>query len=300
MTQPTVSVITPTYNRPQFLLSAIQTVREQTYSNIEHIIVDDCSSAPVSQFLSTENSNITVYRHSTNKGANAARNTGIDIANGEYIAFLDDDDEWEPTKIEKQINKAEKTGVKAVYTGIKQKSDGDIFATRIPELDGQITEDLLSGATLNSTSVMMFHSTVFDEVGKFDEELPISQDWEFCVRVSTVVEFEPVLEPLVTRHHHTSQISDNYIEKRDVAVPRIWSKHQDLAAEYGIKRQFRSTQQFSLGATAVRSEHWREARYHFFRSVILYPSKRNLTRLLAISFGRWSYTLAQKVSRVFR
>jgi glycosyltransferase involved in cell wall biosynthesis len=298
MAQPTVSVITPTYNRPQFLLSAIQTVQEQTYPCIEHVIVDDCSSPPISNFLSTENSDITVHRHSTNKGANTARNTGIDIANGEYIAFLDDDDEWEPTKIEKQVNKAKETGAKAIYTGIKQKSDGNIFATHTPDLSGQITEDLLSGATLNSTSVMMFHSSVFDEVGRFDEELPISQDWEFCVRISTIVNFEPVVEPLVTRHHHNSQISNNYIEKRDVAVPKIWSRYQDLAAECGIKRQFRSTQQFSLGATAVRSNYWREARYHFFRSVTLYPSKTNITRLLAISFGRWSYTLAQKISRI--
>jgi hypothetical protein len=147
---------------------------------------------------------------------------------------------------------------------------------------------------------MMFHTSVFDEVGKFDEKLPISQDWEFCVRASTIVEFEPVVEPLVTRHHHESQISDNYIKKRDIAVPRIWDKHRDLAAEYGVKRQFRAIQQFSLGATAVRSQRWKEARYHFFRSVVLHPSKRSLIRLLAIIFGRWSYTLAQKVSRTLK
>lgn len=293
-----VSVITPTYNRPQLLLSAIETVREQSYSNIEHIIVDDCSLMPVSDFLSTDDSNIIVYRHVENKGANAARNTGIDIANGEYIAFLDDDDKWEPTKVEKQVKKAKETGAKAIYTGIKQKLDGSIFATRIPSIHGQITKDLLTGANVNSTSVLMFHTSVFEEIGKFDEKLPISQDWEFCVRASTVVEFEPVDEPLVTRFHHDNQISDNYVEKRDIAVPRIWDKHKNLAAEFGVKREFRSIQQFSLGSTAVRSGHWRAAQNHYFRSMVLSPSKITLIRLIAILFGPWSYLPAQKLRRI--
>ncbi|MDB2282660.1 glycosyltransferase family 2 protein [Halorubrum ezzemoulense] len=297
MTKPLVSVITPTYDRPEFLLSAIETVRSQTYPRTEHIIVDDHSHTPATDIVPSDDPNIITYRHDQNKGANTARNTGIDIATGEYIAFLDDDDEWEPTKIERQIDTAEQTGARAVYTGVEQELNGEIFATQTPNLNGNITRDLLTGAPLNSTSTIMFHENIFDKAGKFDEKLPINQDWEFYIRASTVTEFAAIPEPLVTRHHHDSQISDDYIGKRDVTVPRMLEKHLDLASSYGVDQEFKAVLQFSLGATAVRSERWSAARYHYFRSLLLSPSTTVLSRLLALTFGRWSYIPAQKIRR---
>lgn len=297
MTKPLVSVVTPTYDRPNFLLSAIETVRKQTYSQIEHVIIDDHSPTPATDVVSTDDESVVVYRHDQNKGANAARNTGIEVASGEYIAFLDDDDEWKPTKIERQVDTAKRTGAGAVYTGVEQKLDGEIFATQRPDLNGEITKDLLSGAPLNSTSTIMFRADVFDQAGTFDEELPINQDWEFYIRASTVIEFAAVPEPLVTRHHHDSQISDDYVGKRDVTVPRMLEKHLDLARSYGVGQEFKSVLQFSLGATAVRSERWNAARYHYFRSLLLSPSTTVLLRLLALSLGRWSYFPAQKIRR---
>lgn len=297
MTKPLVSVVTPTYDRPNFLLSAIETVQKQTYSQIEHIIIDDHSPTPASDVVSTDDPSVVVHRHDKNKGANAARNTGIETASGEYIAFLDDDDEWKPTKIERQINTAERTGAGAVYTGIEQELNGEIFATQTPDLNGEITRDLLSGAPLNSTSTIMFHADVFDQAGTFDEELPINQDWEFYIRASTVTDFAAIPESLVTRHHHDSQISDDYVSKRDVTVPRMLEKHLDLASSYDVKQEFKSTLQSSLGGTAVRSDHWSAARRHYFRSLLLSPSTTVLLRLLALSLGRWSYIPAQKIRR---
>jgi glycosyltransferase involved in cell wall biosynthesis len=299
MTEPLVSIITPTYNRPEFLQSAIETVREQTYSRTEHVIVDDYSPTPVSNIIPSDSPDITIHRHDINKGANAARNTGIEISAGKYIAFLDDDDKWKPTKIERQVDTAERTGAGAVYTGVEQELSGEIFATQTPNLNGKITKNLLTGAPLNSTSTIMFRTDVFDQAGTFDEKLPINQDWEFYIRASTVTDFAAIPEPLVTRHHHDSQISDDYIGKRDVTVPRMLEKHLDLAARYGVDREFKSTLQFSLGATAVRSGHWQAARRHYFRSLVHSPSRTTVIRLLALLFGRWSYLPAQKLRRTF-
>lgn len=297
MTEPLVSVVTPTYDRPQFLLSAVETIQKQTYEQIDHIIVDDHSPIPASDIVPNDDPGITIYRHDTNKGANAARNTGIEVASGEYIAFLDDDDKWKPTKIERQVNTAKRTGAGAVYTGVEQELNGEIFATQTPDLNGEITKDLLSGAPLNSTSTVMFRADVFNQAGTFDEELPINQDWEFYIRASTVTDFAAIPEPLVTRHHHDSQISDDYVGKRDVTVPRMLEKHLDLASSYGVDQEFKAVLQFSLGATAVRSEHWSAARHHYFRSLLLSPSATVLSRLLALSLGRWSYIPAQKIRR---
>ena len=297
MSDPLVSVVTPTYDRPEFLVTALETVREQTYPRIHHIVVDDHSSTPVSDVVSNEDSDIVLRRHRTNRGANAARNTGIDIADGEYIAFLDDDDEWKPTKIAQQVKTAERTGAEAVYTGIEQERDGEIFATQTPDLCGDITRELLTKALLNSTSTIMVHADVFSKAGKFDEELPINQDWEFYIRASTVAEFAAIPKPLVIRHHHDAQISEDYDGKRNVAVPKMLAKHLDLAAHYGVEREFKAALQFSLAGTAVRNERWKAARRHYFRSLRLSPSKTTAVRLLASSVGRWSYLPARKLRR---
>ncbi|MFB6186238.1 MAG: glycosyltransferase family 2 protein, partial [Halobacteriaceae archaeon] len=95
-----VSVVIPTYERPEYLQGAIQTALGQTYDNIEVIVVDDGSSDPYADEIVAEfPQSVTCIRHDENEGLSAARNTGIRNANGEYVAFLDDDDRWHKTKI---------------------------------------------------------------------------------------------------------------------------------------------------------------------------------------------------------
>ena len=110
MDKPLVSVIIPTYSRPEYIVRAIDSVLGQTYKNIEIIVVDDNGIGSCHQ-IETENvlkdyitqGKITYIRHKTNKNGSAARNTGFRASYGEYINFLDDDDYFLPTKIEKQI-----------------------------------------------------------------------------------------------------------------------------------------------------------------------------------------------------
>ena len=102
MTNPLVSVIIPTYNRPDFLDEAILSVVCQTYKNIEILVIDDGSSINYAESICEKYSNCK-YLHKINGGLSSARNYGIANANGELIAFLDDDDFWLKTKIEKQV-----------------------------------------------------------------------------------------------------------------------------------------------------------------------------------------------------
>jgi len=102
--KPEVSVIIPTFNRAAFLKSAIKSALHQTYDDIEIIVVDDNSSAPVHDVIKKlQDTRIKYIRHKHNFGVSVARNTGIKASKGKYIAFLDDDDEWLPEKLEKQI-----------------------------------------------------------------------------------------------------------------------------------------------------------------------------------------------------
>ena len=103
-TTPTVSVVIPTYNRADLLPRAIRSVLSQTYWNCELIIVDDCSTDNTREVVSTwTDSRIRYIRHPENRHQSGAINTGIEHARGQYVAFLDDDDEWMPTKLEKQV-----------------------------------------------------------------------------------------------------------------------------------------------------------------------------------------------------
>lgn len=106
MSQPLVSVVIPVYNAARFLKQAIDSVLVQTYRNIELILVDDCSTDDSMQIMraySNKDVRIRLFSNQTNQGVAKTRNTGIQAANGEYIALLDSDDVWEKTKLESQI-----------------------------------------------------------------------------------------------------------------------------------------------------------------------------------------------------
>jgi glycosyltransferase involved in cell wall biosynthesis len=100
---PCVSVIIPTYNRAEMLIRAIRSVLKQTYEDYEIIVVDDGSTDDTAKVMKAyENDKFKYIRYSLNKGGAFARNLGLDSSRGKYIAFLDSDDEWLPTKLEKQ------------------------------------------------------------------------------------------------------------------------------------------------------------------------------------------------------
>ena len=101
---PVVSVIIPTYNRAHLIGRAIRSVLDQTYQDWELIVVDDASTDDIPGIVKGfTDGRVKYIRHDENKGAAAARNTGIQAARGAYIAFLDSDDEWLPEKLERQV-----------------------------------------------------------------------------------------------------------------------------------------------------------------------------------------------------
>lgn len=117
-----VSVITPVYNAERFIQSTIESVLNQTYKNIEIILVDDCSkdkSAKIINELCEKYPNIVYHLQEKNMGAGVARNKALELARGRYVAFLDSDDMWKPDKISKQIDVMNKTGAPLCYTAIE-------------------------------------------------------------------------------------------------------------------------------------------------------------------------------------
>lgn len=297
----TVSVVIPTYDRGDLVKRAIRSVLSQSFDSIELLVIDDHSPTPVREHLENtdiETDQLTIHRHSENMGGNAARNTGIDLASGQYVAFLDDDDEWYEKKIERQVQAAESTGAGVVYTGIEQFSDGTTNATKTPNTSGDVTEELLTGNFIGSFSAVLVKKDVIERVGYPDDDLPSWQDWDYYLRLSEETTFQAVPEPLVRRYSDAhEQISDDHSTKRDVTVPRFVSKHRQRAKNYGILSEFEATIAAEVGWSAALNGRYREAAKQYFNSLRLDPSTSSALYLLLVLGGSWTFVPAQIIKR---
>lgn len=300
----TVSVVLPTYGRPEYFEEAVASVVNQTYPAVQLVVVDDCSPEPVSPLLDgidTAGIDVTLVRHEENRGACAARNTGIEEARGEYIAFIDDDDIWMETKLERQIEVLESSGpeVGAVYTGQRYVNDGRTTNVRLPTTSGDVTADILRGASLNPFSCVLVDATVVEAAGMLDERFPSWQDREWYIRLSIHYEFAVVPEPLVVRRMGHEQISGDYETKRDVSYPLLLDKHRQLAVEYGCEDEFLAYLMRSLAGSALGSGHYVAAIYHTLASLRYRPTYGAAWTTMAMAVGGpITHGLAKRVKRL--
>ncbi len=205
---PKVSVIIPTCNRPELLSRAIQSVLDQTYQDFEIIVVDDGdvkSAEDVVRRLKSEevrppditqfgevgprldiSERIKYIKHEQRKGGAAARNTGIKAAKGEFIAFLDDDDEWLPEKLKIQMKEFENTprDVGFCFSAVKNIYKDKEETSKVPEGANDYHELALRRLKGFLTVTLVIKKYVFDEVGAFDENLPSHQEPDLMIRVS--------------------------------------------------------------------------------------------------------------------
>jgi len=197
------------------LKRAIQSVLEQTYYELECIVVDDASEDQTEEVISSfEDDRLRYFRHEKNKGASAARNTGIKHAKGELIAFLDDDDEWISTKLEKQVpflqSLPESFGM--VYCWMNYcNPDGKLLHEHHPILRGYVFSQVLDAQRIGGCPTLLVKREVFDKMGQFDESLPRGNDGDFIRRVCRKYEVDFVPEVLVKVriNHGSPRISDD-------------------------------------------------------------------------------------------
>lgn len=190
---PLVSVIITTYARPTNLVRAITSVLNQTYHPIEIIVIDDNGLGTPYQ-VETRNllksyidkQEIQYYAHKVNKNGSAARNTGVKICNGIFIALLDDDDVFYPEKIERQVNTLIEFNTKDnLYQGCycnTERHRGKHKDIIYNNKNGNITEDLLLQNVWFNTSTLLLYKDAYKSIGGFDERFLRHQDWEFTIR----------------------------------------------------------------------------------------------------------------------
>lgn len=301
---PLVSVVVPTYDRPDRLTRALESVAAQTYRNIEVLVVDDCSPTPLRPVVDAVDLRslvaVVYLRNEENLGGNGSRIRGIEAATGEFVAFLDDDDEWKPTKIARQVETfaAGDDYLGLVYVGTEFVRDGTVVNRVINTIRGWVTEDLLRGESISEYSGVMVRAEVFDTVGYPDETFPSWQDREWFVRLSVEYAFEPVAEALVVRHiDGQDRVTKNYLLKRDVTYPKFMAAFRPLAATYGpeMERKFEAAMAGKMGRTAVQHGHYADARRFLLRSLRLDPTDLEGYLFLATALGgRYTYEPARR------
>ena len=226
MSNPAVSVIIPTCNRVALLREALDSVAAQTFRDYETIVVDDGSTEDLSGLVKSHRVGPRLIRQ-TRGGPASARNRGVAAAGGKYLAFLDSDDLWLPTKLEKFVAALEAHPEIHLYYGPMQPVDsaGNYVKGRTKTChSGWITEKLFRKCFVHVPTVVC-RRELFVESGGFNESLPVCEDYELWLRISADYEFGLIEEPLALRRLHHDRLS-----KRDM--------HRNLAVKSAMLERF--------------------------------------------------------------
>lgn len=233
--QSLVSVVIPSYNRARMVERALKSVVAQTYQNWEVLVVDDGSTDETEEIVAEfnkQNNRIRYIRLDSNRGACVARNVGIDESKGEYITFLDSDDEYLPEKIQLQVEvfqKSDLSNVGVVSCGRLDVRDGNTYLRWIPRKRGNILNNLLRRERIggNTSFLMVKASLVKEKKIYFDPEMPAGQDWDFLVRICQHANFDFVPQSIVRINHHSGERVYTH-ERSLVAIEKQYLKYNTL------------------------------------------------------------------------
>ena len=283
-----ISVIIPTYGIPVFLEKSINSVLNQTYTEWELIIVDDNNpdtearkdtETIVNKYLKND-SRVKYIKHKKNLNGAVARNTGLSIANGEYIAFLDSDDEYLPERLMKCYNAIVKApkDVAGIYTGCEFRRKGKTYHQHTNVKSGNFLIETLACKFMFCTGSNIFvRRNIIDELRGFDETFLRQQDYEFLVRLFEKYTLLAIPEILVIKNNENfnlpninSQIAirKKYLEKFKYIVDQLMRKDVDyiMHANY-----------IGIAENAMQQSHYKVANEYYCKA----------KRFAHLSFREW-------------
>lgn len=232
---PLVSVIIPTFNRAQLISHAIDSVLRQSYVNFELIIVNDGSSDNTEEVLMSYNdARIKIFKHSINRGQNAALNTGIKQVSGTLIAFLDSDDTWMPEMLSRQVESFRNESDPICSYTYAGKFVGDsIHIVKKFSLTGFNYREALRQCYVSHMITLMIDRRCLNIVNEFDENFTVCQDDDFCLRLAKYYPFKLIKEPLALINETENSIISNKLSYAN-GWKRLFLKfEQDLKFECG-------------------------------------------------------------------
>lgn len=207
---PLVSVVIPNYNYARYVSAAVESALSQTYTHVEVIVVDDGSTDNSIEVLRTFENKIRIIQQK-NSGQSISRNRGISEARGDFVAFLDADDLWMPTKLEKQMALFRNPSVGLVYCGVNL-TDSDLKTIEIQraEYRGRTLyahTEYARAVVLGGESTAVVRKEVFLRAGLFDPALSLSAGWDMWRRIASAYEIDFVDEPLIQYRQHGSNVT---------------------------------------------------------------------------------------------
>lgn len=262
-----VSVVIPSYGGGEFLRRTVDSVLGQTYQDIEVIVVDDNGVGTENQKRTAEqmkvyedNPKVHYVCHEVNKNGSAARNTGVKYSHGDYIALLDDDDEFYPDNIERQMEVMSSLDedYALTYCGIRSFVGDKMDHEFHPAYSGSLLYEVLTHTVVIGSSSLLIKRSVWNELEGFDESFQRHQDWEFTARVCATYKVKAVDHIGVKRHiimrnspknpYQTLQYRNHYLEKMKPLIERFSPKEQkfivmhnllDVCVQYLKAKQYR-------------------------------------------------------------
>ncbi|MFI5250964.1 MAG: glycosyltransferase family 2 protein [Bacteroidota bacterium] len=304
---PLVSVLLPTYNRSHLVCRAIDSALNQTYPRIEIIVVDDGSTDATREVLTKYGDRIR-YHHQQNAGLSTSRNTAIKHSRGDFLALLDDDDEWRPSKIQKQVERfLSNPELGFTYTrGVRLRPDGStedaITANKLPKND--LVSLFRYQNTIPASSVMIRHS-VLEKTGVFNSKLLSIEDYDLWLRIAAGAPFDCIEEDLTILHVGHPRLTSNHLRMFTTLVEVIKSNGENNAILkpylngrlawiylfYG--RTFLQLEDVELARTnlrmAIRYRFWDLKPYFFY--LLSFLGKHNRTALRKLKNNPGTTTL---------
>lgn len=275
---PKISVIVPAFNAMDYLPETIKSVLEQTFTDFEILIINDGSSDNIVEWTTQISDPRVKLISQGNQGLAGARNTGITCSEGDYIAFLDADDLWHPTKLEKQVQYLDlNPGIGVVNTWVinideQGKLDSSVCKTNS---EGEVWEKLLQENIVLCGSVVMVRRICFEMVGVFDQNLPAAEDWDMWIRIAAQHQFSVLREPLVFYRQHSSSMSSNLNHHLQWRLAVIDKTFTQVPPEFQhLKNKAYGLAYLSSAWKCLQNKDHKNATYVCDKALIYYPEIR--------------------------
>ncbi|MBA3652809.1 MAG: glycosyltransferase family 2 protein [Actinobacteria bacterium] len=280
----TVSVIMPTYNRAATVIRAVESVLNQTFADIELIVVDDGSTDSTPALMENiTDPRLRYIRLPTNGGVARARNAGIAVAGSDWLAFQDSDDEWLPGKLESQLAAARDAPNDAdwVIGGYTlDSSDGETVIPQHTLAGADPTPDILDGWPI-ITPTWLVRRELLAAVGPFDESMRCLEDWDLAFRLSAASSPRAVAGPILVKHGSIDSVFSS-LEDVESGLATILSRHGD---RWRGNPQRLSRRLAHLGCVEYKLGHRRQAMRTLARAVAKNPTRLPLYGLLAAALS---------------
>ena len=269
--KPEVSIIIPVYNGEQYIKDTILSVLNQTYRNYELIIVDDGSTDTTKQIIDIFKDPRIKYHYQNNTGLSASRNKGIELSQGEFLAFLDADDIWLPFKLELQVNAIKNDFNVGLVFGWVYYMDNDsrIVGNKKYDITKDFYINILLGNYVDNGSQPLIRRECFDKVGKFDH-IP-AEDWDMWIRIAKEYKFCNINDFLVIYRINLSGLSKNYKNMEEglfKILNREFSNNTDIK---GIKNKAYAYRFHYLSTVCRGLTFTEEAFSYMLKAIKLYP-----------------------------